>query len=144
MRENQNTQGSKGQHSQSLLKFNIQVTCCLVLVCLEERSFEIITCNEQSTWVSVTGTYPSVTVRQPWCWWLCSPWRSLMSPGQCQDPECLNWVASPSPASSHPQPACSPAEPFHQDDEGSGASLVWGEAVGAGLFSPERTERGSR
>lgn len=63
MRENQNTQGSKGQHSQLLLKFNIQVICCLVLVCLKEKSFEIITCNEPSAWVSVTSTYPSVTIR---------------------------------------------------------------------------------
>lgn len=63
MTENQNTQGSKGQHSQLLLKFNIQVTCCLVLVCLEEKSLEIITCNEQSALGFSAGTYPSVTVR---------------------------------------------------------------------------------
>lgn len=30
---------------------------------LKEKSFEIITCNEPSAWVSVTGTCPSVTIR---------------------------------------------------------------------------------
>lgn len=44
----------------------------------------------------------------------------------------LEFSGSPSLTSSHPQPACSPGEPFYQDDEVSGTSVSWRDTVGAG------------